>query len=224
MDWKKETLSSSELEKMQKEYLNRAIDMMNRRGGASAQQTRKAAPKKPAPVLSDDDGPTRADKASVIRTEASLSASVISSDTTGAETPRAVSSEQPASPGSDKTPAETAAQVPEKSHIFPAEDADDDKYGVYTADEVINTELKGEGLKKAAEILEEMTRSTEMMKKLAESGNEDDASDTTDFPDFSCDLGEDEASDSFRRTEEACEEAEIRAEECGTENERQHSE
>jgi hypothetical protein len=79
-------------------------------------------------------------------------------------------------------------------------DVSETKYGVYTADEIKSGEYRDDGHRKAAEILGEMTRNTEMMKKLAE-GEKD--SDTTDFPDFSCGTnGEDE--DSFRKAEEEC--------------------
>ena len=48
----------------------------------------------------------------------------------------------------------------------------DDRFGVFNADELVaaieNGEVSGEGLKQAAEILEEMTRKTETMRKLVE--------------------------------------------------------
>ena len=77
----------------------------------------------------------------------------------------------------------------------------DKNYGVYTADEVMQAKDGDTGLRKAAEILEEMTRNTAIMKKLASDMEEDDG--TTDFPDFSCDLGGDDIGGSFREEEES---------------------
>ena len=68
----------------------------------------------------------------------------------------------------------------------------DKNYGVYTADEVMQAKDGDTGLRKAAEILEEMTRNTAIMKKLASDMEEDDG--TTDFPDFSCDADDGECS------------------------------
>ncbi len=80
-------------------------------------------------------------------------------------------------PVPDEKPDEEPADVPEKET-----ETGNDKYGVYTADELLGDAPKDDGMKKAAEILEEMTRNAEMMRKLA---NESGDPDTTDFPDFS---------------------------------------
>ena len=76
----------------------------------------------------------------------------------------------------------------------------DTNFGVYSADELLSGKQEGEGLRKAAEILEEMSRNTEMMKKLAEESKGVEPG-TTDFPDFASVLneGENEKGEFFRK-------------------------
>ena len=100
-------------------------------------------------------------------------------EVTVAEDP--VTEEAPAASGN-------TGETPEPEAAHEQEPTENENYGVYTADELLNGKTEGEGLKKAAEILEEMTRNTEIMRRLA---NEDSESGTTDFPDFSCDKSED---------------------------------
>ncbi|MCR4779587.1 MAG: hypothetical protein K5876_00680 [Ruminiclostridium sp.] len=75
---------------------------------------------------------------------------------------------------------------PEPAAEAGPEAGESEKYGVYTADELLGDGEKDDGMKRAAEILEEMTRNTEMMRKLAEEGEDGG---TTDFPEFSCGTG-----------------------------------
>lgn len=222
MDWKKETISASELEKRQKEYMNAAMSMMKRSSvradtvpAAPPEPVKEAEP--PAPVIAE-----AVEQVQETVQEASDSPDTESIDVRQAEDPAAagiepVPDEEPPAEHSDISAEEdTPADAGTAGN---AEESDDDsaetKYGVYTADEIKSGEYRDDGLRKAAEILEEMTRNTEMMKRLAE-GEED--SGTTDFPDFSCGTdGEDE--DSFRKAKEECGETLQISEDCGPEDE-----
>lgn len=172
MEWKKENISASELERRQKEYMNEALSMMKKSGSPHSLPEKLPEPVTPA-------GSIR------LTEEASDKLSEANVDQPDEQQP---DEQKPDVQEPDEQ--EPDVQEPEKQQPIekPATeqptDDNDDKYGVYTADEVLSGEYSGEGLKKAAEILEEMTRSTEMMKKLA-NGDDEGESDTTDFPDFS---------------------------------------
>lgn len=222
MDWKKETISASELEKRQKEYMNAAMSMMKRSSvraetvpAAPSEPVKEAEP--PAPVIAE-----AVEQVQETVQEASASPDTESIDVRQAEDPAAAGieplpDEEPPAEHSDisaeeEAPADagTAGNADESGG-----DVSETKYGVYTADEIKSGEYRDDGLRKAAEILEEMTRNTEMMKRLAE-GEED--SGTTDFPDFSCGTdGEDE--DSFRKAKEECGKTLQISEDCGPEDE-----
>lgn len=152
MEWKKENISASELERRQKEYMNEALSMMKKSGSPHSLPEKLPEPVTPAGSI------RLTEEASDKLSEANV--------------------DQP-----DEQEPEKQQPIEKPATEQPTDD-NDDKYGVYTADEVLSGEYSGEGLKKAAEILEEMTRSTEMMKKLA-NGDDEGESDTTDFPDFS---------------------------------------
>ena len=165
MEWKKENISTSELEKRQKEYMNEALAMMKKSSSPDPLPEPKPAEQKPAEQQPDEQKPDdQPDAAAQFTEEAS---DKLSEPTDVPKTDVNVPDEQ------------TSDEQKRDEQIT---DDSGDKYGVYTAEEIINSEYSGEGLRKAAEILEEMTRSTEMMKKLANSDNDPD---TTDFPDFS---------------------------------------
>lgn len=143
MEWKKEKLSASELERRQREYMNEAMSMVRRS---------QAAPEPPAePEPKPDEVPVAEPAAAV---------------------PEHIDEPEPvAEPAAEPEPEPADAEKP----------AESDNYGVYTADELLGAPAKNEGMKKAAEILEEMTRSTEFMRKLADGGED---AETTDFPKF----------------------------------------
>ena len=211
MDWKKEKISASELERRQKEYASAALAMMRSAhpatqkdvlpaGTEAESKAEEVLPENepvveitakaeigaqitvtaPAENSAEDDGVHEPAEMSTDEASAELSGSGGDTSGTGYETtdstaPEEVSAVEPND--------ETDRTVPEE-HLDPEEK--DDRYGVYTADELMSGDYSGDGLKKAAEILEEMTRNTKMMKELAESDSDPD---TTDFPDFSCDNG-----------------------------------
>ena len=188
MDWKKEKISTAELERRQKEYMNEALAMMKRSG----------SPPKPAFIAADEREPEAVTEQPVTE-QADAAASAETETGSDSELAEAETEDE----GKEETEQE-AAEPEEPGSAGHAENTPgaDESFGVYTADELKNSEYKSEGLKKAAEILEEMTKSTEMMKKLAE-GDESSSSDTTDFPDFSSYAGEGESGDCFREAEEA---------------------
>lgn len=172
MEWKKEKISAAELERRQKEYMNAAMSMVKR--------SHAAEPPTASAVSEPEPEPAAAPETEVHITEAETAGST-------------------ELPTEEKVP-DTAEEMPAQEQFSehdtepaPAHE-EDENYGVYTADELLKGEGGGAGLKKAAEILEEMTRSTEMMKHLMNDGED---SDTTDFPQFSCGTGE-EAEDCFR--------------------------
>ena len=210
MDWKKETISASELEKRQKEYMNAAMSMMKRSSvraetvpAAPSEPVKEAEP--PAPVIAEAVEQVQETVQEAVPADEPESDEIKQSEAVTVGDIEPVPDEEPPAGHSDRSAEE---EVPEDAVTAGnAEESDDDsaetKYGGYTADEIKSGEYRDDGLRKAAEILEEMTRNTEMMKRLAE-GEED--SGTTDFPDFSCGTdGEDE--DSFRKAEEECGEA-----------------
>ena len=163
MDWKKETLDPAELERRQREYARAAMSMMKK----SAPVSKSAFGSVPEPEKIPEQEPKKMPEPE----------------------PEKLPEQEPEKipePESEQEPRqeEKPAEQPEQWHD------DGGNYGVYTADEITSGEYKDEGLKKAAEILEEMTRSTEMMKKLAH-GDDEGADDTTDFPDFTCETDED---------------------------------
>ena len=222
MDWKKETISASELEKRQKEYMNAAMSMMKRSSVraetvpvAPSEPVKEAEP--PAPVIAEAVEQVQETVQEAVSSAEPESDEIKQSEAVTVGDIEPVPDEEPPAGHSDKLVEEEA---PENAVTTGnAEESDDDsaetKYGVYTADEIKSGEYRDDGLRKAAEILEEMTRNTEMMKRLAE-GEED--SGTTDFPDFSCGTdGEDE--DSFRKAKEECGETLQISEDCGPEDE-----
>ena len=171
MEWKKEKISASELEKRQKEYMNEALAMM-KRGSTVSVSVQSHTIEQTLDVHKEPDDE---------HTDTEQVSEEVREEISGTE-------EKPVQ--EELLPTEAMDDESEQC------EEDDDKYGVYTADEIMNGEHDSEGLKKAAEILEEMTRSTEMMKRFAD-GEEDDDSGTTDFPDFSCDMTDE--GDRFRQ-------------------------
>ena len=203
MDWKKEKISASELEKRQKEYMNEALAMMRKSG---SQHTIPVTPEKTAELPVNNTGGTLY-AAEPKQTDEPDEEAKSGGENTANNTADVLSAPQ-------ELTEEASDRLSEQNvHDGAAEPGtagtdDDDKYGVYTAEEVMSGEYSGEGLKKAAEILEEMTRSTMMKKKLAAG---DDDPDTTDFPDFSGSESEDGGKARFRRGEKTTD--------CGQENE-----
>ena len=199
MEWKKESLSAAELERRQQEYLTAAMSMMKRSRPAAkesipAPQVHTAEPEVTEPVREAAPEPE-------VPSAKVPAAEVTAAEVTAAEVREDVSAESSLTVEMTVQGNDEADRAPEDTSEY-KEDSDkteddapaDEKYGVYTADELMNSEYRDDGLKKAAEILEEMTKNAEIMKKLADGDSDPD---TTDFPDFSCDECEEEG-DMFR--------------------------
>ena len=199
MDWKKETISAAELEKRQKEYMSAAMSMMKRSSPERVpERQQKPVPQpEPAPQTEPEikQGQEPEEKAPAEAPEPKEKASA---DAPDPEEKAPAEAPEPKEKAPADTPEPEAKPEPEPAAgTETADGGNDTSYGVYTADELLNGEYHGDGLKKAAEILEEMTRNTEMMKKLAD--GDGGGTDTTDFPDFSCESDGD-GGDSFRGT------------------------
>lgn len=141
MEWSKSTISKAELEKKQREYIEAAMKMA-KKAGNTAQEIRNT----PEPV-------TKAEIVEEIVEEVDDLSGLMAEIKEKAE---------------EKTYEESVDE--EKSNEIIEEN--DEKFGVFNAEELVtaieNGEVSGEGLKQAAEILEEMTRKTETMRKLVE--------------------------------------------------------
>lgn len=120
MEWKKETLSKSELERMQKEYSERAMSMRSRAAAAQEETVPETA------VTAQLPEPT----------------------------------EEPA----EEVFEEVTSEISEESA---ADDkvSESENYGVYSAEEVIGRSGESESMKKASEILEEIARQNDALKR-----------------------------------------------------------
>ncbi len=195
MEWKKETMSEPELERRQQEYLRAAMSMMKRSHAAAPESKTEAA----GPAA-DPDPESQASEITETALEAGTATS-LEANTAYVPEETAHGSGEPEISAAEAAEAEiTAAETvltaeapsdePEEEQMQEKNDSTEN-FGVYTADELMNGKHDDEGLKKAAEILEEMTRNAEMMKKLVNE-QEDGEPGTTDFPDFSYDPGEED--------------------------------
>ena len=173
MDWKKETISPAEFERREREYISAAVAMMKRSTGPGKVEVTERLP--PEDMSAEEN-------VSEDVSEEDSPAEVVSTDESAAEDVSAEDSpvkDGGAEENKDKDDsAEDSPEEAEPSGESPGE------FGVYTADEIAESEYRNDGLKKAAEILEEMTKNTAMMRKLAEAGTVSEG-DITDFPDFS---------------------------------------
>ena len=172
MEWKKEQLSTAELERRRQEYLRAAMSMM----------------KRSQPPEQKNEAVERAPETDITVSASSDENRMIVPESGGIDLP-----EQNEEKNEEKYEEihEENEETEETSEEKQENEASaDDKYGVYTADELMSGEYSGDGLKKAAEILEEMTKTAEMMKKIA--NEEESDGDTTDFPDFSGDTDEED--------------------------------
>lgn len=168
MEWSKSTISKAELERKQREYMEAALNMAKRAGNGV--QTVRAEPESAAKEEIVEEIVEETDDLSGLIEEIKEK----SEEKTEELTEEIAEAE------------EAAEEVIEK-----AEDKDE-KFGVFNADELVTAiekgEVSGEGLKQAAEILEEMTRKTEAMRKLVEEQEDEEEI---------CDSGEDYGLNSF---------------------------
>ena len=217
MDWKKETMSAAELEKRQREYMSAAMTMMKRSVPAATTATESETVTAAAPPSAGEAGTNGGRPGAAVPAAVSEPVKGEANEPTVRAEPAQADAPPQAAPVTPE-PAEAPEAEPDaepdgepQQDEKPRPDGEpqpDTNYGVYTADELLNGEYNGDGLKKAAEILEEMTRNTAMMKKLADGGEDPD---TTDFPDFSG-SADCESEGSFREETEECREEKVPAE------------
>ncbi|MBR4111476.1 MAG: hypothetical protein IKK53_00425 [Ruminiclostridium sp.] len=157
MEWSKTTISKADFEKKQREYMEAAINMA------------KKAEKKP-----DEE------------TEVQPLSKEEIVDKTVEKTDDLTDMLDEIKENAGQT-TEKEAEITETDNT--ADDCPEEKniqFGVFDAEELVNAiesgEVSGEGLKQAAEILEEMTRKTETMRKLVEEQeNDTEPSDGEDY-------------------------------------------
>ncbi len=155
MEWSKSTISKSELERKQREYIEAAISMARKAGNTTQPTEIKTEPVSKAEIVEE------------IVEEIDDLSGVIEEIKEKSEAIKETESEE---------------KLPEETEVI----EENDKFGVFNADELVtaieNGEVSGEGLRQAAEILEEMTRKTETMRKLVE--NQETEEDITDGGDY----------------------------------------
>lgn len=150
MEWSKSTISKSELEKKQREFMEQAVKMAQQAGYHSEEKEIPAVEHTPEPVIEEENAAVTAEE-----TAAEEIMEEVEEITEKAE--------------------ELTEEITEEPDFFgePVPDAPEEEeptFGVFDAEELSKAiesgEISGEGLKQAAEILEEMKNKTDMMKRL----------------------------------------------------------
>lgn len=157
MEWSKSTISRAELEKKQREYMEAAMRMAKK-----AEKT---------PAAATEETVTKEEIVEEIVEEID--------DLTGVIEEIKEKSEETAEKKAEEITEEAAEAVEE---IAEEAECKEEKFGVFNTEELVtaieNGEVSGEGLRQAAEILEEMTRKTETMRKLVEEQEDEDTYDS----------------------------------------------
>ncbi|MBQ8614320.1 MAG: hypothetical protein IJ416_08920 [Ruminiclostridium sp.] len=153
MEWSKSTISKSELEKKQREFMEQAVKMAQQAGYHSEEKEIPAVEHTPEPVIEEEKAEAVAEEEIIEAVEEITEA--VEEITEKAEE---LTEEITAEPDFFGEP---APDVPEE---------EEPTFGVFDAEELSKAiesgEISGEGLKQAAEILEEMKNKTDMMKRL----------------------------------------------------------
>lgn len=143
MEWSKSTISKSELEKKQREFMEQAVKMAQQAGYHSEEKEIPVVEHTPEPVIEEE-------KAEAVAEEEIIEA--VEEITEKAE--------------------ELTEEITAEPDFFgePVPEEEEPTFGVFDAEELSKAiesgEISGEGLKQAAEILEEMKNKTDMMKQL----------------------------------------------------------
>ena len=160
MEWSKTTISKAELERKQREYIEAALGMAKRAVNTPPSETKTA---EKAAIVEElvEETDDLSDMLEEMGAEAETTEEPIKITDEKAEEPEAI--------------IEKAEEKAEEIEELPG------NYGVFDTEQLMsaieNGEVSGEGLKQAAEILEEMTRKTDTMKKLIEEQKTEDFSD-----------------------------------------------
>ncbi len=165
MEWSKSTISKSELERKQREYMEAAMNMAKKAGGTSQTAEHKSDTAVKAEIVEE-----------IVEEIDDLTETIEeireSSEATSVQT-------------------EMFEEITEEVSEEIAEEKNE-QFGVFNAEELVSAiekgEVSNEGLKQAAEILEEMTRKTETMRKLVEEQENEEED---------CENGEDYGLNSF---------------------------
>ena len=202
MEWKKEKVSAAELERSRKEYMSAAMSMLKRSSSAVKVVPEEKLPETPETPPPETETPPPETETPPPETETAEAAQTVQPADAEPEENVQVSvtevqqtetaEEKTEEAEKEKEEKQQTGETAEVTELQEEECEKEENYGVYTAEEVLQAKDTDSGLRKAAEILEEMTRNTAIMKKLASDMGEDD--DTTDFPDFSCDTGDGDCS------------------------------
>ena len=159
MEWSKSTISKAELEKKQREYMEAAMNMAKKAGNTKQKNPETEVKERIVEeIVEEIDDLTE----------------------TIEEIAEKAEEKQEKKEEINEEPVDIIPEIEEKT------DDTDEKFGVFSAEELVtaieNGEVSGEGLKQAAEILEEMTRKTDVMRKLVEEQeNEEDFADGGDY-------------------------------------------
>ncbi len=152
MEWSKSTISKSELEKKQREFMEQAVKMAQKAGYHAEEKEIPVVEHTPGPVVEEPEAEAVTEE---IRVAVEEIAEAVEEITEKAEELTGEITEEPDFFG------EPAPDVPEE---------EEPTFGVFDAEELSKAiesgEISGEGLKQAAEILEEMKNKTDMMKRL----------------------------------------------------------
>ena len=197
MEWKKDSISASELERKQQEYIREAMEMLKRAKPSEENKPDKEEEKaieadisetteendKSAEEISEsaDETAESIDDISETAEEAAESIDDISEaaeeaaesiDDISEMAEEATESAEKAAEISEEIP-ETIAEDSEEEDTAPKEETEENggNYGVYSAKELINGADTEEGLKSAAEMLAELKSKTEIMRSLAEAAD-----------------------------------------------------
>lgn len=154
MEWSKSSISNKELEKKQREFMEQAIKMAERAGRTTAAAPKKseAEPKLPAVYEPESESEVFEGITEELTEELSELSEEENDDLGVIPLDEEMAAEEP----------QAAEEAPKKPQNF----------GVFDTEQLMkaieNGEVSGDGLKQAAEILEEMSSKTAAMKKLLE--------------------------------------------------------
>ena len=192
MEWKKDSISASELERKQQEYIREAMEMLKRAKPSVANKPDKEEEKAIEADISEttEENDKSAEEISESADETAESIDDISEAAEEvAESIDDISEMAEEIGESTEKTEEIAEEIPEEitessqsEDTAPEEETEENggNYGVYSAEELINGAGEDEGLKSAAEMLAELKSKTEIMRSLVEAA--DPSSEKQDLP------------------------------------------
>ena len=211
MEWKKDSISASELERKQQEYIREAMEMLKRAKpfaenkpdkeeekaieadisetteendksaeeiSESADETAESiddiseAAEEAAESVDDISGMAEEATESVENTSERLEEATESFENTSERLEENAESAEEAAEIAEEIP-EAITESSQSEDTVPKKETEETggKYGVYSAEELINSAGEEEGLKSAAEMLAELKSKTEIMRSLAEAAD-----------------------------------------------------